>query len=64
MGIETVGTPGLWIGFTLFILILLVLDLGVFHRKAHEVSIREALTNGPQPSRRGYLVKQKGENPS
>lgn len=64
MGIETVGTPGLWIGFTLFILILLVLDLGVFHRKAHEVSIREALTNCPQPSRRESLVKEKGENPS
>jgi len=34
----------LWIGFNVFILIMLVLDLGVFHRKAHKVSIREALT--------------------
>lgn len=41
---ETIGTPGLWVGFTLFVLALLALDLGVFHRKAHEVTTREALT--------------------
>jgi tellurite resistance protein TerC len=29
-------------GFTLFVLLLLALDLGVFHRKAHEVSVKEA----------------------
>ncbi|HQU84882.1 MAG TPA: TerC family protein [Pyrinomonadaceae bacterium] len=28
--------------FTLFVLIMLALDLGVFHRKAHEVSFKEA----------------------
>jgi tellurite resistance protein TerC len=33
----------LYIGFVLFILVLLALDLGVFHRKAHVVSMREAL---------------------
>lgn len=44
MGIESIGTPGLWIGFTLFVLALLALDLGVFHRQSHEVSTREALT--------------------
>jgi len=33
----------LWIGFNLFILILLALDLGIFHRKAHEVKMKEAL---------------------
>lgn len=38
----SVGSPILWIGFTLFILALLTLDLGVFHRKAHEVGLREA----------------------
>lgn len=43
MGLESVGTPALWIGFNLFVLALLALDLGVFHRKAHEVSVREAL---------------------
>jgi tellurite resistance protein TerC len=32
----------LWAGFNLFVLAMLALDLGVFHRKAHVVSIREA----------------------
>jgi tellurite resistance protein TerC len=32
----------LWAGFNLFILAMLALDLGVFHRKAHVVSLREA----------------------
>jgi tellurite resistance protein TerC len=41
--LESVGTPALWIGFTLFVLVMLALDLGVFHRKAHEVRVREAL---------------------
>jgi tellurite resistance protein TerC len=43
MNLESVGTPVLWIGFTAFVLAMLVLDLSVFHRKAHEVRIREAL---------------------
>jgi len=43
MGIESVGTPGLWIGFTIFVLAMLALDLGVFHRRAHAISIKEAL---------------------
>ena len=34
----------LWILFNLFVLAMLALDLGVFHRKSHEVSVREALT--------------------
>jgi tellurite resistance protein TerC len=34
----------LWIFFNLFVLAMLALDLGVFHRKSHEVSVREALT--------------------
>jgi len=33
----------LWIGFALFLLIMLALDLGVFHRRSHTVSMREAL---------------------
>jgi len=33
----------IWIGFNLFVLLMLALDLGVFHRKAHEVSMKEAL---------------------
>jgi tellurite resistance protein TerC len=31
-----------WVGFNAFVLVMLALDLGVFHRKAHEVSLREA----------------------
>jgi tellurite resistance protein TerC len=37
------GTPLLWVGFILFVLLALVLDLGVFHRQAHKVAIREAV---------------------
>ncbi len=39
------GMPNLswWIGFNALILVLLALDLGVFNRKAHQVSVREAL---------------------
>jgi tellurite resistance protein TerC len=37
------GTPILWVGFILFVLFALALDLGVFHRKAHKVAIREAI---------------------
>lgn len=33
----------LWIGFNVFILILLVVDLSVFHRKSHEIKVKEAL---------------------
>jgi tellurite resistance protein TerC len=33
-----------YLGFTGFVLCLLALDLGVFHRQAHEVSFREAAT--------------------
>ncbi|HEX9386627.1 MAG TPA: TerC family protein [Anaerolineales bacterium] len=36
------GTIWLWIGFNLFVLSMLALDLGVFHRHAHKVSIKEA----------------------
>jgi tellurite resistance protein TerC len=32
----------LWAGFNVFVLAMLALDLGVFHRKAHEVSMKEA----------------------
>jgi tellurite resistance protein TerC len=31
-----------YFGFTAFVLMMLAIDLGVFHRKAHEVSVREA----------------------
>ena len=32
----------LWVGFNAFILAMLALDLGVFHRKSHEISVKEA----------------------
>ncbi|MBI3465261.1 MAG: TerC family protein [Planctomycetes bacterium] len=31
-----------WLGFGLFVLAMMVLDLGVFHRKAHTIKMREA----------------------
>lgn len=34
----------LWAGFSFLMILMLVLDLGVFHRKSHIVSVREALT--------------------
>src|SRR5262245_63716792 len=37
------GQTWTWVGFILFVLALLAIDLGVFHRKPHEVTIREAL---------------------
>jgi tellurite resistance protein TerC len=42
MEIDTIGTPALWLGFVAFVLLMLALDLGVFHRKAHAVGVREA----------------------
>lgn len=39
---QSIGSPLLWAGFTLFVLAMLVLDLGVFHRKAHRIGHREA----------------------
>lgn len=38
------NTAILWISFNVFVLAMLALDLGVFHRKSHEVSVKEALT--------------------
>ncbi len=33
----------LWAGFNLFVLCMLILDLGVFHKKVHAVKMKEAL---------------------
>ena len=35
-------SPWIWVGFNAFVLAMLALDLGVFHRKAHVVSLKEA----------------------
>ena len=32
-----------WVVFNIFVLAMLAIDLGVFHRKAHEIKIKEAL---------------------
>jgi tellurite resistance protein TerC len=40
---DSIGSSaGLWISFSLFILIMLSLDLGLFNRKAHKITYREA----------------------
>src|SRR6267143_4964346 len=36
------NSAGLWIGFSLFILFMLSLDLGLFNRQAHAIKYREA----------------------
>jgi tellurite resistance protein TerC len=42
MALDSIGSPALWAGFLLFVLGMLALDLGVFHRKAHVVRFKEA----------------------
>jgi tellurite resistance protein TerC len=42
VSLDTIGSPALWTGFIAFVLVMLAIDLGVFHRKAHEVSPKEA----------------------
>lgn len=41
---ETIGSPLLFGGFLAFVVAMLVVDLGIFHRKAHAVGFREAAT--------------------
>ncbi len=41
---HSIGGPAHWIGFIAFVLVMLALDLGVFHRNAHAVKVKEALT--------------------
>ena len=40
---HSIGSPAYWIGFLVFVLAMLALDLGVFHRHAHVVKVKEAL---------------------
>ena len=44
MELQSIGSPALWGGFILFVIAMLTLDLGVFHRKAHVVRFKEALS--------------------
>lgn len=41
--LSTIGAPLHWIAFVVFVLLMLALDLGVFHRKVHAVKVKEAL---------------------
>ncbi len=41
---ESIGSIWMWGGFVAFVLAMLALDLGVFHRKAHAVTVKEAAT--------------------
>jgi tellurite resistance protein TerC len=41
--VHSVGSPIHWIAFVVFVLAMLALDLGVFHRQAHAVKVKEAL---------------------
>ena len=36
------GTPALWVGFNVCVLLILAIDLGLFNRKAHAITLREA----------------------
>ena len=42
MEIATVASPALWLGFIGFVLAMLALDLGVFHKSAKAVTFKEA----------------------
>jgi len=39
---DSVGTPLLWAGFLGFVALMLAADLGIFHRRPHEQSLKEA----------------------
>src|SRR3954453_18667734 len=41
---EITITPWYWAGFIVCVLIFLALDLGVFHRRDHVISFKEAIT--------------------
>jgi tellurite resistance protein TerC len=40
---DSIGSPLFWGGFIVVVLFLLAVDLGLFHRQAHSVGVREAL---------------------
>ncbi len=39
---ESIGSPALWIGFLVGVIIMLAIDLGVLNRHAHRVTVKEA----------------------
>jgi tellurite resistance protein TerC len=42
MTVPSIGSPLLWAGFIGFVLVMLALDLGLFHRREHVVGLKEA----------------------
>lgn len=42
MEITSIGSVWMWGGFIAFVLAMLALDLGVFHKKAHSIGFKEA----------------------
>ena len=42
MDLQTIGSPLAWAAFIAFVLAMLAIDLGIFHRKSHAVSFKEA----------------------
>jgi tellurite resistance protein TerC len=40
--VHSIGSPLLWVAFITFVVVMLVLDLGVFHRKAHAPTTKES----------------------
>ena len=42
LSVVALGSWPLWLGFLAFVALMLALDLGVFHRRAHAISLREA----------------------
>lgn len=43
MNVATLASPAIWLGFAVFVVVVLAIDLGIFNRKAHVVKPREAL---------------------
>jgi tellurite resistance protein TerC len=41
--INSIGSPQMWIGFFIFVIIILLLDLGIFNRHNHSPSVKESL---------------------
>lgn len=39
---DSIGSPMLWGGFLIFVILMLAVDLGLFNRRAHRISMREA----------------------
>lgn len=42
LSVVGLGSWPLWLGFLAFVAVMVALDLGVFHRRAHAISLREA----------------------